>query len=102
MAPYCPPIAHYAHVNFPTSVGKQAMKYAMGINGVNLYNWTQKFGLKYVWLDYNEKRLELWGNEYAFQQGATQYIQNMIEKKLKEYDSKYTSIETEQKEQNSQ
>ena len=101
MAPYCPPIAHYAHINFPVEAGTQAMKYAMGINGVNLYNWTQKFGLQYVWLDYKSKRLELWGNEGAFQKGATMYIQNMINRKLKEYETKQIAS-TEKTEQNDQ
>lgn len=99
MAPYSPPIAHYAHINFPVEIDTPAMKYAMGINGINLYNWTQKFGLQYVWLDYKCKRLELWGNEIAFQKGATMFIQNMIYRKLKDYETKHCSSK-EQTEQN--
>lgn len=94
MAPYSPPNAHYAHINLPSDLDTPQMKWLIGEHGVNLYDWTQKSNLKYLWMDFKNKRLELWGNYNAFEYGAKELVDNFLNDKLKfiESDEQFHSV----------
>lgn len=78
MAPYKPPFAHYAHVNLHAFSETSMMK-MIEEKGKFLYDLTKEHGLKYVWLDMDNKRLELWGTYDKFTSGVTQKIASQIE-----------------------
>jgi hypothetical protein len=86
MAPYSPPNSHYAHINLPKNVDSEQIKWIIGEHGKNLYEWTQICELKYIWMDFNNKRLELWGDYGAFAEGATSRVNSFIYNKLDEID----------------
>lgn len=81
MAPYCPPDAHYAHISMD-GLSKEQLNYITGVKGRNLYKWTSRYGLKYMWMDFENKRLELWGAFSAFENGALPKVVSEIEKKM--------------------
>ena len=69
MAPYNPPSAHYAHIDLCGYTDDQ-LQSIVGKNGCNLYAMTSSHKLKYVWMDFDKKRLELWGSFGVFAAGA--------------------------------
>ena len=81
MTHYEPPIAHYAHINMSEFTNEQ-LKKIIGVNGKRLYAITTRYNLKYVWMDFTNKRLELWGSYNAFLKGARQNIQKEILKTI--------------------
>ena len=89
MAPYNPPNTHYAQIDLPKDINMHKMKYIMGVKGYNLYNWTKKVNLDYVWIDFNKKQVELWGSYEVFANGAKKKLKNCIELKIKEYENKH-------------
>ena len=88
MAPYNPPDAHYAHIMLPADIDSKCMKYVMGKNGTNLYNWTTRYKLQYIWLDNAAKKLELWGSYEAFSNGTLKRIEKNIQNRIKSYNAK--------------
>jgi hypothetical protein len=78
MAPYSPPISHYAHIKLPSDSSHAAMRYLMGINGRKLYKWTLNFGLKYMWLDVEEKRMEIWASEFVLNKNIRTLEQKIL------------------------
>jgi hypothetical protein len=88
MAPYNPPAAHYAHIMLPFDIDNMCMKYIMGKNGTNLYDWTKRYNLQYVWLNNTSKKLELWGSECSFENGAKENIENKIKNRIQSYNAK--------------
>ena len=99
MAPYNPPHAHYAHIMLPTDIDTQCMKYVMGKNGANLYNWTKRYNLQYIWIDNKTKKLEKWGSEHAFENDAKLKIENNIKNRIKSYNEKNNTYKTDFMEQ---
>lgn len=71
MAPYNPPVAHYAHVNV-YDYDENDIIMAMGQNGSEFKRLTSECNVKYVWWNKNNKVVEIWGN--------FEYMQNALEK----------------------
>ena len=94
MAPYNPPNTHYAHIMLPTDINMQCIKYVMGKNGANLYNWTKRYNLQYIWMDNKQKKIELWGSEHAFENKAKLKIEENIKNRIKSYNKKKNTYKT--------
>lgn len=78
MAPYDPPMAHYAHIN--TSEYDENMILCMiGKGGQGFYKITDWLKLDYVWYDSDNKRIELWGPFESFKNGARDKLINSLE-----------------------
>jgi len=77
MAPYSPPIAHYAHITLE-DMSALDLQRIVGRNGRYLYTLTSHAGLKYIWMDFENKRLELWGSYNSFLRGAQQFVESAI------------------------
>ena len=82
MAPYDPPDAHYAHIDL-SQYDKESLNKIVGRRGYNLYGMTKRHKLKYVWLDFETKRLELWGSYKNFLSGVSENILKDIETTIK-------------------
>lgn len=92
MAPYNPPDSHYAHINLPVFMNEDCIKYIIGKKGLNLYNWTTKTNLEYIWLDMKNKRIELWGSYSALSLGARDEIYQYITDRIHKFNTKDMSI----------
>ena len=79
MAPYEPPIAHYAHLNV-ADYNENMILCMIGKGGKGFYNLTNYLGLEYIWYDTDEKRIELWGSEHAFINGARDKLIKSVDK----------------------
>uniref|UniRef100_A0A6C0F610 K Homology domain-containing protein n=1 Tax=viral metagenome TaxID=1070528 RepID=A0A6C0F610_9ZZZZ len=84
MAPFDPPIAHYAHINL-MDIDEAKLRKMVGHKGINLYEITKHYNLQYVWMDYKNKRLQLWGTESQFRRGVRQLIEKYIRYKIKKF-----------------
>ena len=66
MAPYNPPIAHYAHLNLVQEFGpiyEDEIKAIVGEHGANFKTITKDSGVKYIWLNKDTNCIEIWGSE---------------------------------------
>lgn len=78
MAPYCPPIAHYAHVKVPSGTN---MLYKIGKRGVNFKNLTSQLKVNYIWWNQAQDVVEIWGPESVMvtaQEGLTTYLKETV------------------------
>jgi len=78
MAPYEPPIAHYAHLNV-SEYDENMILCMIGKGGKGFYHLTNYLGLEYLWYDTVDKRIELWGPESTFVKGARDKLIKSIE-----------------------
>ena len=86
MAPYNPPVAHYAHVKVEES-DMESLPMLIGKKGNNLKYWTQKYGLQYIWYNNDTKCIEMWGPYKSFEMGCKEGIENeMMNILLRGYD----------------
>ena len=77
MAPYSPPIAHYAHIavsdndvkHLPMLIGKEGKRFKF---------WTKKYNLQYIWYNSQQQCIELWGPFHSFETGCKDAIENEI------------------------
>lgn len=88
MAPYEPPIAHYAHLNV-SEYDENMILCMIGKGGKGFYRLTDYLGLEYVWYDTNEKRIELWGSYNALANGA----KDKLVKSLNTFNEKFQKKE---------
>lgn len=82
MAPYCPPIAHYAHLDV-SMYPEEHMLYCIGKEGKGFYNQTERLGLEYLWWNQELNVVELWGSFKALESGAKQKLKRWIAAKQK-------------------
>lgn len=79
MAPYNPPVAHYAQIKLNSECTKLGLEFIFGPKHSNLYLWTSQYKLHYIWFDYEKNTLELWGPYQSFKDGCRDAILNHIE-----------------------
>ena len=84
MAPFNPPIAHYAHIDL-SYISDDKLKKIVGHKGIKLYDLTTDYNLQYIWMDYENKRLQLWGTESQFNKGVRHKIENHIKRYMSPY-----------------
>ena len=77
MAPYNPPLAHYAHINLK-GFNEAVIQQLIGHRGKGLYDITALCNLRYVWYNHDSQILELWGPYKAFVGGAREKIFDLI------------------------
>jgi hypothetical protein len=78
MAPYDPPVAHYAHVKvgeYPDAV----IFSFMGKGGSVFYKLTSLLGLRYMWYNESLKVIELWGSYEAMKRDPVSRIQKKLD-----------------------
>jgi hypothetical protein len=85
MAPYEPPVAHYAHVDV-SDYDESMILCMVGKGGEGFYKITDWLKLDYVWFDSENKRIELWGPFKSFENGCRQKLENS----LKDFSSRFT------------
>lgn len=88
MAPYQPPIAHYAHLNI-SDYDESMILCMIGKGGQGFYRLTNYLGLEYLWYDSTEKRIELWGSYNSLANGAV----NKLTKSLDNFNEKFQKKE---------
>lgn len=77
MAPYTPPNTHYAHIDL-SHLNDEDLHNIVGPHGTHLYTLTTKYRLRYMWMNYEAKRLELWGCFESLKDGAREAIAGHI------------------------
>lgn len=81
MPPYAPPNTHYAHIDL-SHLSDEELHDIVGPRGTHLYALTSKYRLRYVWMNYEYKRLELWGCFESLKDGAREAIAGHISSTL--------------------
>ena len=79
MAPYDPPIAHYAHVDVSGYEQTQILG-MIGKGGKGFYWLTQKLGLEYLWYNQERNIIELWGSYRSLANGAREKLLERLSK----------------------
>lgn len=82
MAPYDPPIAHYAHLDvsmFP----EEHMLHCIGKDGIGFYRQTSRLGLDYLWWNQDLNVVELWGSFRSLKAGAKDKLKQWLASKQK-------------------
>lgn len=82
MAPYDPPIAHYAHLDvsmFP----EEHMLHCIGKDGIGFYRQTSRLGLDYLWWNQDLNVVELWGSFRSLKVGAKDKLKQWLASKQK-------------------
>jgi hypothetical protein len=64
MGVYDPPNAHYAHIKVNEATVSTMLR-MIGKEGCNFKRWTDKYNLKYLWWNKENKVVEIWGTENA-------------------------------------
>jgi hypothetical protein len=65
MAPYNPPIKHYAHLKVDL-YSEDMLDMFMGPRGSRFYDLTQRLGVYYIWWNKKNQVIEVWGPYESF------------------------------------
>ncbi len=65
MAPYNPPIKHYAHLKIDLYSDNMIAEF-MGHRGSKFYELTKRLGVHYIWWNKNLRVIEVWGPYESF------------------------------------
>ena len=82
MAPYDPPIAHYAHLDVSMFPEEHILR-CIGKEGNGFYRQTSRLGLDYLWWNQELNVVELWGSFNALKAGAKEKLKHWIASKQK-------------------
>ncbi len=77
MAPYDPPIAHYAQLDV-SQYPLELLLAVIGKGGQGFYRITDRLNLEYVWYDIDRKIVELWGSYSALKHGAADKLNKIL------------------------
>lgn len=92
MAPYAPPIAHYAHIRVDLYDDDMISKF-MGSGGWRFYSLTDKLKMSYIWWNRKLRIIEVWGPYSSFKNNnPIEVIHRALDKFVTtEYFNKYVS-----------
>jgi hypothetical protein len=79
MAPYNPPIAHYAHIDV-SGYAENKILCMIGKEGKGFYWLTRHLGLQYLWYNKEKKLIELWGSYRSLANGAREKVLERLAK----------------------
>ena len=79
MAPYEPPIAHYAQLDV-SQYSVDTILCAVGKGGHGFYKLTDRLRLEYVWYDIDRKVIELWGSYSSLKYGAKNKLNKILQR----------------------
>ena len=83
---YSPPVrhgAHYAHINLQIC-DKKFLVDLVGQSGNFLEKMTNKYCASYLWMDFQNKRLEIWASEHEHRHGIKKKLWKEIKKVMAE------------------
>lgn len=81
MAPYNPPVTHYAHLKVDMYSSDMIMEF-IGARGCRFYNLTSKLNVRYIWFNDITKVIEVWGPYESFRDNDPI---NVIDRELSDF-----------------